>query len=192
MRSEHPHTLASSFTLNINLKFKTFGLNVDLFRLSMAVLLLCASCFDASPSFAQAKLNAPAKNKNIKALSWLAGKWKTKNANPSFEEHWMSPQGGAMIGMGRSMDGAKLDFHEYLRIEQRQNGLIYVAQPMGRKETEFRLARENKNTLVFENPEHDFPQVIEYKKREDGSLSVRVSGLGKKKDKAFQHILFKY
>lgn len=104
----------------------------------------------------------------------------------------MSPKGEAMIGMGREMNGAKLDFHEYLRIEQRNDGLVYVAQPMGRKETQFRLTKENKNTLVFENPEHDFPNVIEYQKRDDGSLSVRVSGLGKKKNKSFQHIMYKF
>ncbi len=86
---------------------------------------------------------------------------------------------------GQEMNGAKLDFHEYLRIEQRKDGLVYVAQPMGRKETHFRLTKENKNTLVFEKSEHDFPNVIEYQKRDDGSLCVRVSGLGKRKTKRF-------
>lgn len=97
-----------------------------------------------------------------------------------------------MIGMGREMNGSRLEFHEYLRIEQRKDGLVYVAQPMGRRETEFRLTNENKNTLMFENPEHDFPNVIEYEKRDDGSLCVRVSGLGKKKNKAFARILYRF
>jgi hypothetical protein len=156
------------------------------------MLLLCAVLFMTSPSIAQEKLHAPEKTKTINELSWLAGKWRSKNTNPSFEEHWMAPAGGAMIGMGREMNGAKLNFHEYLRIEQRNDGLVYVAQPMGRKETQFRLTKENKNTLVFENPEHDFPNVIEYQKRDEGSLSVRVSGLGKKKNKSFQHIMYKF
>ncbi|MBA3992328.1 MAG: hypothetical protein C0469_02290 [Cyanobacteria bacterium DS2.3.42] len=178
--------------MRINLRVETFLPNVDLFRFSTAMLLLCAVLFIASPSFAQVKLHAPDKKKTVNELSWLTGKWKSKNANPSFEEHWMSPRGEAMIGMGREMNGAKLDFHEYLRIEQRNDGIVYVAQPMGRKETQFRLTKENKNTLVFENPEHDFPNVIEYQKRDDGSLCVRVSGLGKKKNKSFQHIMYKF
>lgn len=167
-------------------------MNFETFRICGAGLLLCAVFAVTSPSFAQVKLHAPDKNKSVNEISWLAGRWKSKNAEPSFEEHWMSPKGGIMIGMGREMNGGRLEFHEYLRIEQRKDGLVYVAQPMGRKETEFRLTNENKNTLMFENPEHDFPNIIEYEKRDDGSLCVRVSGNGKKKNKAFAHILYSF
>ena len=167
------------------------NLNLKTFLWRGAMLLLCALPALAPASFAQVKLHAPCANKNVSELSFLAGKWKTKNANSSFEEHWMAPADGSMIGMGREMDGNKMQFHEYLRIEQRKDGIFYVAQPMGKAPTDFRLTNENTNTLMFENPEHDFPKVITYEKRIDGSLCITVSGNGPKKNKSFQHILLK-
>jgi hypothetical protein len=157
-----------------------------------ALPFLCAVCFIASPAFAQVKLHAPDTNKSINELSWLAGRWRSKDENPAFEEHWMSPQDGSMIGMGRELSGGKVEFFEFLRIEQRKDGLFYVAQPRGKAQTDFKLTNENENTLMFENPEHDFPNVIEYEKRKDGSLCVRVSGNGKKKNKAFARVLYRF
>ncbi len=94
-----------------------------------------------------------------------------------------------MIGMGREMSGSKMVFFEYLRIEQRKEGLFYVAQPQGKTQTDFRLTHEGKNTLVFENSEHDFPKKIEYERGAAGSVTVRVSGNGK--EKSFQRVLFR-
>lgn len=172
----------------------SIGLNLKTLPRSGVLLCLCALDSFTSASLAQEKSPASVPNKNLSELSFLAGKWKTKNvdsANSTFEEHWMSPADGTMIGMGREMEGDKMQFHEYLRIEQRKNGIFYVAQPMGKAPTDFRLTKKSENTFVFENPEHDFPQVITYEKRKDGSLCITVGANGPEKKKSFQHILFK-
>jgi len=38
---------------------------------------------------------------------------------------------------------------------------------------------------VFENPAHDFPKVIRYAKRKDGTLEATVSGAGGEKPQSF-------
>jgi len=151
----------------------------------ISVVFIHAGCI------AQTKLQQSANNLTLNEVSWLAGRWKSKNENPSFEEHWMTPHDGCMVGMGRETSGKKMAFFEYLRIEQREDGLFYVAQPRGKSPTDFKLTTKTSSSLKFENPQHDFPKTIEYEKRPNNSLLVRVSG-DDTKEKSFQHILFKF
>ena len=51
---------------------------------------------------------------------------------------------------------------EFLRIVEKEGGLVYVAQPGGKSPTEFVLTELNSNRAVFDNPRHDFPQRIVY------------------------------
>ena len=69
---------------------------------------------------------------------------------------------------------------EFLRIVERDGGLIYIAQPEGRPPTEFPLTAITTDSATFENPAHDFPKMIRYAKRADGSLEARVSDGGQR------------
>lgn len=131
------------------------------------------------------------KKQSLKDLSWLVGQWQSKDGDTLFEEHWMSPAGGMMVGMGREVKNDKLQFHEYLRLEERADGIYYVAQPFGKSSTDFRLTKNDDSTLVFENPQHDFPNCIRYKKQKDGSVQVLGSGQEDKKAKSFEYVLRK-
>lgn len=167
--------------------------NKTLCRLVVAFSL--GSIFLPSVAIAKTNQNEPGITRSINELSWLSGRWKSKNEKPSFEEHWMTPHDGFMIGMGRELNGSKMEFFEYLRIEQRKDGVYYVAQPRGKAQTDFKLTSANKvqnsERFKFENPMHDFPKSIEYEKRTDGSLLIRVSG-DDTKEKSFQHVLFRF
>lgn len=108
----------------------------------------------------------PAQNaRTINDLSWLSGEWRTEaGKGPVFEEHWMSPAGGVICGMGRMVGGDRLIFFEYLRISQEKDGsIVYHAMPMGRgAPTPFTLTSLEGTKVVFENPQHDDPKVITY------------------------------
>jgi len=78
--------------------------------------------------------------------------------------------------MSRTVAGEKTVEFEYLRIEQRADGIYYVAHPKARcPGTDFKLTRASATEAVFENPEHDFPKRIIYRKTEDG-LTARIDG----------------
>jgi len=64
---------------------------------------------------------------------------------------------------------------EFLRIVERDGTLIYIAQPDGRPATEFRLSAITPASATFENKAHDFPKVIAYARKPDGTLEARVS-----------------
>lgn len=102
---------------------------------------------------------------SINDLSWMAGQWQTKPGRALVEEHWTKAAGGSMIGMSRRVVGEKTVSFEYLRIEQRADGIYYVAHPDARcPGTDFKLTRATATEAVFENPQHDYPKRIIYRK----------------------------
>lgn len=109
-------------------------------------------------------------------LGWLAGCWEARAGNRITTETWMAPSGGLMIGGGRTVvDGVARSF-EHLRIRTDGTRLLYVATPSGQRETTFPSAHLSDTLLVFENPEHDFPQRIAYRKVGADSVVARVEG----------------
>lgn len=110
-------------------------------------------------------------------LSWIAGDWQLKSDRAQIEEHWTSVAGGSMIGMSRTVANDKTRSFEFLRIEARADGIYYVAHPDGRcSGTDFKLTRASATEVVFENPQHDFPKRIIYRKTGDDALTASIDG----------------
>src|SRR5262245_15635489 len=95
---------------------------------------------------------------DIAELAWIAGDWQTApGGRAQIEEHWIPPAGGTMMGVSRTVAGGKTAEFEFLRVEQREDGIYYVAQPKGRcPATDFKLTRVTAQEAIFENPTHDF------------------------------------
>jgi hypothetical protein len=113
----------------------------------------------------------------LEALHWMVGQWSLEKDGLSMEELWTPPKGGVMLGLHRDVRAGGRAFFEYLRIEERPEGLVYVASPMGRTPTLFPLAAFEDGKVVFENSDHDFPQRIIYEIQDDGMLRARIEGL---------------
>jgi len=121
----------------------------------------------------------------IQDLSWIAGDWESVLGDVHIDEHWTGVAGGSMLGMSRTVSGARTVSFEYLRIETRPDGIYYVAHPRAKSPgTDFKLVRSDRGQAVFENPSHDFPKRIIYRLNTDGSLTARVEGDGSEKEKA--------
>ncbi len=115
--------------------------------------------------------------KTIADLAWMAGHWSGTTDGIEGEEAWLAPKAGIMLGLHRDVATKKerlLSF-EYLRIEQRKSAIIYVASPSGGSSTEFSLIESGDNSATFENPEHDFPKRILYRRTKD-TLHARIEG----------------
>ncbi|MEM8712931.1 MAG: DUF6265 family protein, partial [Planctomycetota bacterium] len=107
-------------------------------------------------------------------MAWLAGAWTGTRRTSSIEERWSPPLGGAMLGVSRTVKGDSMRSFEYLRIVQRNGGLVYVAQPGGKAPTEFVLTDLSPHRAVFENPRHDSPQRIVYELSAEGALQATI------------------
>jgi hypothetical protein len=74
---------------------------------------------------------------------------------------------------------------EFLRIVEKEGGLVYIAQPGGRPPTEFVLTELGGRSAAFENPSHDFPERIEYKLSGE-TLTATISGGGQQESYVFK------
>ena len=122
--------------------------------------------------------NASMQTPALADLAWITGSWQTEpGGRRQIEEHWTGAAGATMMGMSRTVAGEKTVEFEYLRIEQRADGIYYVAHPKARcPGTDFKLTRASANEAVFENPQHDFPKRIIYRKGAGDSLTASVDG----------------
>ncbi len=120
-------------------------------------------------------LPTPAKA-SIGDVAWMASAWVgTRPSGSSMEERWSPPLGGAMLGVSRTVNtSGKMVAFEYLRIVERDGGLVYIAQPGGAKPTEFVLTEATPTRAVFDNPRHDYPKRIVYELLADGGLCATV------------------
>ncbi len=112
----------------------------------------------------------------IDALAWLSGAWVgTRSSGSSIEERWSPPLGGAMLAVSRTVNtSGRMVAFEYLRIVERDGGLVYIAQPGGTTPTEFVLTHLTDTRAVFENPRHDYPKRIVYELSAEGGLSATI------------------
>jgi hypothetical protein len=133
-------------------------------RFPLLILVLGGLCLRASSQ------------DSLSDLAWLAGGWQGTMGKAQIEEHWIQPAGGTMLGVSRTVAGGRTVSFEFLRIEGRTDGPVYVAQPQGRSPVEFKLTQRSENWAVFENPQHDNPKVIRYSKEADGSLRAEIEG----------------
>lgn len=79
-----------------------------------------------------------------------------------------------MLGVSRTVKEGKMVGFEFLRIVERDGGLVYVAQPGGSAPTEFVLTEIGERRAVFVNPRHDYPQRIVYELTDDGGLTASI------------------
>ena len=115
---------------------------------------------------------------DLSALKWMAGCWAQDGRDSGSVEQWMTPAGGSMFGMSRIVRDGKTVAFEYLRIvKQEDGGIALIASPSGQETARFRLARISESEVIFENPEHDFPQRIIYRLIGNDKMLGRIEGI---------------
>ena len=136
----------------------------------LAALAACASVL----AFAQAPATAD--------LAWMSGSWVQDKPGEKVSETWLGPGNGMLAGVNlTTWTGGRKTF-EFLRIADTPTGPSYFASPGGRAPVEFRMKELGDRRIVFENPQHDFPQRILYW-REGEQLLARVEGTAGGKEK---------
>ncbi len=146
---------------------------------------------------------ASSESSSLDALAWLRGCWLGEVNRREFLEQWSPPRGGMMVGFSHTVVAPKFegalkdkmeaagkppadpgkdrtqDF-EYLRLEQRADGVYYVAVPSGKKEVAFKLSDVSEESgakvFTFTNVVDEFPQRLIYRRGKEGWLYAQVTG----------------
>lgn len=112
--------------------------------------------------------------------SFLQGTWKVENKE--IYEHWDKLNEQTLKGFSYQISNGQITVSEYLEIIQRKREIVYTATVIGQNQgisVEFKQTNGD-SILIFENPNHDFPKKISYKKISDTELFVNVSDGGQK------------
>ena len=117
-------------------------------------------------------------------LDWMAGAWRSTGPDPVIEESWTDGSSGLMLGVNQTVMNGRAVAFEFLRIESDLSGARFCAQPGGGTATCFDRVSQGEQEVRFENPGHDFPQVIEYWRRGD-RLTARIADLTGETDMIF-------
>jgi hypothetical protein len=110
-------------------------------------------------------------------LAWMAGRWCLEDTGRTVEEYWMAPHGGTLLGLSRTLKGERTAEFEYMRIMRVDGVQTFIAQPGGIPPTSFPRTAGGADWVRFENPKHDFPKRVEYR-RKGNALHAEVSGPG--------------
>ncbi len=113
-------------------------------------------------------------------LEWLAGCWQGTVNQREFREQWLPLRGGMLIGAGQQVSRGRMQDYQYLRIEPRDDGIVFSQFSGDRKETAFKLAStttEDKDTIfTFANVADAFPARLVYRRGADGWLYQTIEG----------------
>ena len=127
-------------------------------------------------------------SEDFKKLDWLEGTWTRTNTKPdrSAHEKWQKISSSEWVGLGVNMKGSDTAFVEKLKLLIKEGNIYYVADIVENKEpVYFKFTSITKEGFVCENPQHDFPKKITYKK--DGEkIKATISGDGKSIDYLYE------
>ena len=122
-------------------------------------------------------VSAAAADSDITALAWMAGCWAPEQGDAGSVEHWLPPAGGTMLGVSRMIKNGQTVEFEFMQLRVNTEGkLVFIALPSGQKQATFVASNVGKDSVTFENPQHDFPQKVSYRLESRDRLIGRIEG----------------
>ncbi len=133
--------------------------------------------------------NTQQKNE-IKKAEWLIGTWENKTQRGSTYETWAKLSEFELSGKSFMLKEKDTIVFETIRLLQEQNNFYYIPKVKNQNDdlpVRFAAKIVSDKELVFENPNHDFPQIISYTKINADSLVAEISGSknGKERKQTF-------
>ncbi len=135
--------------------------------------------------FATAVLITACQQKSVKKfdklekMNWLIGSWERKLPDGILKETWTKQNDSTFSGDSYFINTKDTVHFESIKLVQKAEELTYNATVVGQNEDEpvaFKLTSDTNNTFSFENPAHDYPQKITYKKVTSDRLIATISG----------------
>jgi len=113
----------------------------------------------------------------LAALSFMAGCWRgDAGVDKHIEEHWTAADSDVMLGSTRYLDDhtGRTRAWEFSRIVADADGVVLFPAPRGNQQGRFRMASDGPGSVRFEDPTHDFPRRILYRRVDARHLAIRV------------------
>lgn len=119
----------------------------------------------------------------LEKADWLLGSWENNSEQGKMSETWIKEGENAYTAETYFVIGTDTVFREHSELKETGENLecaITIPDQNNGKPVVFKLTKQEDHQLVFENPKHDFPQVITYMHKGD-SVIAEISGKQKGK-----------
>lgn len=116
----------------------------------------------------------------IKLADWLIGNWENKMAQGRLSETWEKANDSTFNGKSYFIKDKDTLNNEVIMLTQKAETLFYIPTVEGQNNNQpvlFKMTKGTSKQLVFENPQHDFPQKITYTQINNDSLVAEISGI---------------
>jgi len=143
--------------------------------IAIVVLIILASC----------QKKTEKKFGKLEKMHWLVGSWEQKLPDGILTETWSKENDSTFKGESYFINLKDTVHFEKIKLHQNVEKLIYSATVVGQnnnKPIDFLMTSAIENTFTFENPAHDYPQKIIYKKVSESSFVATISGKQQGKD----------
>lgn len=113
----------------------------------------------------------------LSKVDFLLGTWKIEGKEQY--ENWELSNSNKLIGYSYKVKNSQKIITETLSIKILEDTIILEATVPDQNEgktIQFTLNNEIKDFLSFENIDHDFPKIIQYKKTNENEIEVTVLG----------------
>ena len=116
----------------------------------------------------------------LKKANWLLGQWQCQTDTTNLIETWTFENDSTLTATSFFIQNKKDTLHhETIELIETNKKLIYKATIIGENNNEpvsFQKTMETETELIFENPTHNYPQKITYKKISNTQLTATISG----------------
>lgn len=117
----------------------------------------------------------------LDGLAWLEGEWQRTTRSGLSIERWARLPDGGLVGESVAIpaDGTEEVQLESLLLVRMGADVFFIARPRQNDyPAGFRLVAQTDTEAVFENPTHDFPQRITYRRTAQDSFTATIAGPG--------------
>ena len=117
----------------------------------------------------------------LEKMNWLLGNWENEMPEGVLTETWTKENDSTFSGTTYFIINKEDTVHsEAIILKQLNDELFYRPTVKGQNNDEpvdFKLSSESENSFSFENPKHDYPQKIVYKKVNETNMVASISGM---------------
>jgi len=120
------------------------------------------------------------KNQPINSTKWLIGTWENQTKKGAIYESWVKISDTELSGRSYKIQENDTIVFETIQLFQQEDKLFFIPKVKNQNNNQsirFLSTFVSKDKMVFENQEHDFPQIISYSKIEKDSLVAITSGI---------------
>lgn len=127
---------------------------------------------------------------DLQKADWLVGTWENETSRGRIFENWIRISESEFRGRSYMINENDTLVFENIQLTQDASGVYYIPTVRDQNEGKpirFTATSLTETQMIFENPEHDFPQMITYTKIGADSLVAEISGSinGQERRRAF-------